>query len=177
MIDFAKLWMRVVAECAPRDHYSPHEPPDHWSRVERNGLILATKTGANVDVVRLFGLFHDSQRVNDGWDPDHGKRGAFYAGQLRGEDFELSDADFALLEYACIWHTEGGQHDDPTIGTCWDAYRLDLGRVGMIPNAKFMSTAFGTEIANHGLIYPWVHLADPWLACRWDRWPAYRGTA
>ena len=33
--------------------------------------------------------------------------------------------------------------DDPTIGTCWDADRLDIGRVGIIPHERFMSTAAG----------------------------------
>ncbi|MGB5446898.1 MAG: hypothetical protein WBM99_15485, partial [Psychromonas sp.] len=29
---------------------------------------------------------------------------------------------------------------DPTIGTCWDADRLDLGRYGIYPKAQFLST-------------------------------------
>jgi len=162
MIAFKELWRRVIHECAPKDHYSVHGP-DHWRRVERNGLILSTRTGANVDVVRLFAVFHDCQRGNDGWDPEHGERGTFYAASLRGDAYDLSDADFELLQYACTWHTDGGQNEDATIGSCWDADRLDLGRVGMIPDAQFMSTAFGAEIANHGAIHPWVHLAEPWL--------------
>ena len=39
---------------------------NHWARVEANGLILAQKTGADLVVVRLFGLFHDSRRETDG---------------------------------------------------------------------------------------------------------------
>jgi uncharacterized protein len=30
--------------------------------------------------------------------------------------------------------------EHPTIGTCWDADRLDLGRVGARPDPKYMST-------------------------------------
>ncbi|MBB5033032.1 hypothetical protein HNQ65_002615 [Prosthecobacter vanneervenii] len=26
-----------------------------------------------------------------------------------------------------------------------------------------MSTAFGKEIADHGVIHPWLHLAEPYL--------------
>lgn len=161
-IDFHRLWTAVTLAPNHRDPYSAHGP-DHWRRVERNGCILAAKTGAKIDVVRLFALFHDSRRENEGWDPGHGKRGAEYAATFRGRFFDLSDEDYELFRYACIWHTEGEHHDDPTIGSCWDADRLDLGRVGMIPNARFMSTAFGKEIADHGVIHPWLHLAEPYL--------------
>lgn len=95
--------------------------PEHWRRVERNGLLLATQTNANFNVVRLFALFHDSRRLNDGWDPGHGARGAEFAANLRGTAFQLTDDEFALLHYACVWHTEGKTHQDATIATCWDA--------------------------------------------------------
>jgi uncharacterized protein len=40
------------------------------------------------------------------------------------------------------------QNDDAiTIGTCWVADRLDLGRVGVIPSVDFMSTQAGKESA------------------------------
>jgi hypothetical protein len=34
----------------------------------------------------------------------------------------------------------------------------------MIPDPSYMSTAFGAEIAQHGVIQPWLHLAHPVLA-------------
>ena len=52
-----------------------------------------------------------------------------------------------MLHYACTWHTHGQLSSDPTIATCWDADRLDLGRVGMRPHADYMSTAKGKELA------------------------------
>jgi len=162
MIDFESLWARVMKACQPKHPHSVHGPA-HWRRVERNALVLATRTQACVEVVRLFALFHDCQRINEGWDPQHGKRGADFAATLRGEAFELPDDQFELLTHACIWHTDEHRSEDPTIGTCWDADRLDLGRVGMIPDANFMSTEFGAEIANYGTLQPWAHLADPWL--------------
>jgi len=136
--------------------YSIHGP-DHWRRVERNGLLLATRSGADIVVVRLFALFHDCRRENDGWDEGHGARGAEYAATLRGSAFDLSDARFEILRYACVRHTDGLRHDDPTIGTCWDADRLDIGRAGIIPSPEFMSTEFGREIAGYGSIQPFLH--------------------
>ena len=48
----------------------------HWARVLENGLRLAEVVRVNVEVVRLFAVFHDSRRVNEGIDNGHGQRGA-----------------------------------------------------------------------------------------------------
>jgi hypothetical protein len=83
-------------------------------------------------------------------------RGAEYAKTLHGVAYDLPNDRFELLYYACVWHTDGEHHDDPTIATCWDADRLDLGRVGMVPDPDFMSTDFGREIAAYGSIEPFI---------------------
>jgi uncharacterized protein len=117
---------------------------------------LASRSGADTLVTRLFAWFHDSRRHNDGTDQNHGKRGADYAAALRGRLFELEDEAFEKLIYACTWHTDQDHSEDATIGTCWDSDRLDLGRVGMIPSPKFMSTAFGKEVAVAGSFYSFL---------------------
>ena len=149
--DFDKL----IATVSGQFHAGPHSVhgPDHWRRVEQNGLWLATQTGADILVTRLFAWFHDAKRENEYTDPDHGRRGGEYAISLRGKFFDLEDAAFESLVYACTWHTDGEFSNDPTIGTCWDSDRLDLGRVGMIPSSKFMSTAFGKEVADAGSFF------------------------
>ena len=123
--------------------------PEHWRRVEANALKLSCRTGADTVVIRLFALFHDSRRVSELDDQGHGARGAEYAASLRGVEYQVTDKQFELLEYACIWHTEGVHHDDPTVGTCWDADRLDVGRVNINPDPEFMSTEYGRELASH----------------------------
>jgi len=153
-IDFDHLWEIVAGQFYTKE-YSDHGP-EHWRRVERNGLLLATRTGADISVVRLFALFHDSRRESDDWDQGHGARGAKYAASLRGVAFDLPDELFELLNFACVWHTEGKNHDNPTIATCWDADRLDLGRVGIIPDSRFMCTDFGREIADFGSLQPFL---------------------
>jgi uncharacterized protein len=112
----------------------------HWARVLENGLRLAETTGANVNVVTLFALFHDCRRVNEGWDGDHGLRGAEFAQSLRGTLVNLDDTEFRLLYEACRLHTEGRVKADVTIQTCWDADRLDLGRVGITPRPRLLCT-------------------------------------
>ena len=79
-------------------------------------------------------LHSDCQRTKETSDPDHGRLGAEFAAELRSQVFELPDHDFALLYRACVGHTHGRTHSDITIQTCWDADRLDLGRVGITPD-------------------------------------------
>lgn len=112
----------------------------HWARVLENGLRLCPLTGANVEVVRLFALFHDSRRFNEGWDPEHGPRGARFARRFRGTLFDLPDDDFDRLCDACEGHTHERTHPDVTVQTCYDADRLDLGRVGMMPVPEKLCT-------------------------------------
>lgn len=127
-----KLLIRAILE----DYALPTDGThgvSHWARGMENGLRLAELTNANKAVVRLFALFHDSKRVNEGTDHDHGRRGAEFAASLRGNLFDLPDDQFDLLHAACSAHTDGLTDADITIQTCWDADRLDLGRVGIMP--------------------------------------------
>ena len=112
----------------------------HWARVLENGLRLAKTTAANIEVVPLFAVFHDSKRVKERSDPDHGRFGAEFAAELRGQVFDLPDHEFGLLYRACSGHTHERSDPDITIQTCWDADRLDLGRVGVTPHPSRLCT-------------------------------------
>ncbi|WDI41298.1 hypothetical protein [Bremerella sp. P1] len=141
----------------------------HWARVYDNGQRLAEASGADKDVVALFALFHDSKRKNESFDPNHGKRGAEFAKQLRGELFELSNAQFALLVEACCGHTKCRHHENITIGTCWDSDRLDLGRVGMRPHPYYLNTdeAKREETINWADGRASMEVVPDWIAERW----------
>jgi uncharacterized protein len=112
----------------------------HWARVMENGLRLAETTGANIEVVTLFALFHDSRRVNEYHDDEHGLRGGKFARSLRGTLLTLDDPQFELLFDACRLHTDGLIDGDITLQVCWDADRLDLGRVGITPDPNKLCT-------------------------------------
>ena len=101
---------------------------------------MAKETNADKDVVVLFALFHDCDRKTDGSDPLHGMRGSEMAGKFKEKYFDLSEEKLEKLIYACDHHTEGRINDDPTIGTCWDADRLDLPRVGIAVATEMLST-------------------------------------
>jgi uncharacterized protein len=124
----------------------------HWARVLENGLRLAGETKANIEVVSLFAVLHDSQRINEGTDPGHGPRAAEFARRLRGQVFDLPEDGFRLLHRACAGHTHERTHPDLTIQTCWDADRLDLGRVGITPRASLLCT----EVAKRPETIQWA---------------------
>jgi uncharacterized protein len=113
---------------------------DHWQRVLLNGRLLTAETGANLRVVELFALIHDSCREKENDDPLHGHRAAAYARELRGTWFDATDAEMDLLALACALHSDGHTDGELTVQTCWDADRLDLGRVGIRPSARYLCT-------------------------------------
>jgi uncharacterized protein len=97
--------------------------------------------------VRLFAVLHDSNRHSDGHDPEHGARAAAWARELNATHLHLDAPRLGLLCDAMTWHDKGRVSDDPTVGTCWDADRLDLPRVGVRPATRLMSTAEGRRLA------------------------------
>lgn len=114
--------------------------PAHWARVLENGTHLAEQTGADIEVVQLFAIFHDSQRTDEGVCFEHGQLGAEFATTLRGTHIHLDDDRFDLLYEACSHHTDGETEAEITVQTCWDADRLDLGRVGIVPDPDRLCT-------------------------------------
>ncbi|MBD3367181.1 MAG: HD domain-containing protein [Candidatus Eisenbacteria bacterium] len=121
---------------------SPHgvHGMGHWARVLETGLRLAEVTGADPSVVVFFALLHDARRVNDGRDPGHGRRGAELAAAVGAPKLGLSDPQLELLTAACERHTDGLTEGDVTVLTCWDADRLDLWRVSITPDDRYLCT-------------------------------------
>ena len=113
---------------------------DHWMRVLSNGRLLANLEQANIKVVELFSLIHDTQRKNEHIDPLHGRRAATFAGSLRDVWFKISDNEMNLLIEALTYHSDGYTEGDITVQVCWDADRLDLGRVGIKPAPRRLCT-------------------------------------
>jgi uncharacterized protein len=112
----------------------------HWQRVRENGLRIARASGADRLIVELFAFLHDCCREDDRSDPGHGERAAHFAESLRGTLLHLPDDDFVLLYTAIRDHELGLSRGDVTVRTCWDADRLDLGRVGIRPNPVYLCT-------------------------------------
>ena len=144
-VDFPALWALATRQFVLGEG-SDHGP-DHWQRVERNATQIVERGGAgDLLVARLFAVLHDSQRHSERHDPRHGSRAADWACKIRGIQFDLDTVRFNLLCDAMTWHDRGKTTEDATIGACWDADRLDLGRVGIEPAARFFSTTAGRAI-------------------------------
>lgn len=114
----------------------------------KNVLALAKRTpGCDTKVGRAFALIHDAKRENENHDPEHGQRAAKYAKSLyKKRQLPLTTEQMDKLIYACHYHNDGLTLDDPTIGVCWDADRLDLPRVGIIPDPALLSTQAGRDL-------------------------------
>ena len=85
----------------------------------------------------------------------------------------LEPSRFELLHYACTHHTDGLTDGDLTVQVCWDADRLDLSRVWITPDPRFLCTT----AAKDQRMLDWANkrasknhvtqVAQQWLA--WDR--------
>lgn len=120
------------------DWYGTHGG-HHWGRMRHHAVAVARARGADLLVAELFAFLHDSQREDEWGDPHHGRRGADYARSLQGVFFELKPAQLDRLAHAIRHHSGGEVSTDATIQSCWDADRLDLGRVGITPHQDYLS--------------------------------------
>ena len=124
----------------------------HWFRVVDYGFMLGKQNNANLKVVALFGLLHDSKRLDDGFDVQHGIRAARYTKSLvqRGL-IDVTTEELNILYEACAGHSSAQVHNDVTVGTCWDADRLDLHRLSREIDTQLLSTEeainFATQVS------------------------------
>lgn len=133
---------------------SPDHGIAHWERVAHNGLYLATSwryTDIEIPVVLAFALLHDGWRENELDDPEHGRRAALWLADNPGVITGLKPRHEKKLAFAVENHDKGFISGDDTIGACWDADRLDLGRVGITPDPKLFSTDLGKLLAERGV--------------------------
>ena len=120
---------------------------NHWKTVERNAHYLAEFNDADSEVLSYFAYFHDCMRENEYRDKGHGPRAASFAKKHR-DLIPLNDIQFKQLTDACKGHTYGERPECITINTCWDADRLDLLRVGIMPDAERLHNEEAKRIAN-----------------------------
>ncbi len=127
----------------------------HWKRVRDLGFHLVNFSWIsppegrswNQEFVGYFAFLHDSKRENDGRDPDHGLRAAKYARELAKKGLlPLWDDQLEQLCYACEHHSNPeAKSDNILVKICWDADRLDLGRIGITLDEKYLHTDAAKE--------------------------------
>lgn len=114
----------------------------HWARVWVNGRHLAAHYDVDPLLAAWFAFLHDCRRVDDGADEGHGLRAALLAQRLWtvGAMHELGPRNFDHLLLALSRHSDGETDAPLEVQVCWDADRLDLGRVGIRPDPRRLCT-------------------------------------
>lgn len=130
----------------------------HWARVRAHGVRMAKHYDLDPRVPSLFGLFHDCKRLNEYYDPEHGPRAASFVNDLaKAGQFNniLSNIDVDHLIMACEGHSEGLMTGPLIVQICWDADRLDLGRVGIRPDPRRLCTEAAKNEILRAKAYQW----------------------
>jgi len=119
----------------------------HWDRVAKNADLLNT-SDVDLLVVKVFAYIHDVERDDDSYDLQHGPRAAALVDEIRDTELAfLNDGEIRQLKKACELHTTTWRTEDATVNACFDADRLDLGRVGIMPDPDKMATVQGRIMA------------------------------
>ena len=124
----------------------------HSLSVERNMMILCKQLNYGWGWgMWIFAYYHDILRLNDGADPDHGKRAADLLRGIRANG-NLNSVPIGLIDsicFACENHSTMLRSGDQLTDICFDADRLDLMRVGIKPDPKMMATHIGAHYAEN----------------------------
>lgn len=120
--------------------------PGHWNRAMLHAAAVSRALGISPLVPSVFALVHDSQRMHDGDDPEHGPRAARFVRENRQALFGFLDAtEIDLLCQACVDHSDGVTHGPAHVQACFDADRLDLGRVNICPSPRYLCTDYARQ--------------------------------
>ena len=138
----------------------------HWQAVARTGTWLLD-AGVHCDpaVLFCFAALHDHRRVNDGSDLEHGPRAAANLPAFR-DVLVLTEERWDRLTRACRDHTTVIHTDDPTIGASFDADRLNLMRVGKVPDPARLNHPASREPAMIARCSAAVFEPDDWERLR-----------
>lgn len=146
--------------------------PEHWKCVAFVGVGIAQECGHDPLVPLLFGLFHDAMRMNDHFDPGHGPRAGELVLELAGTGgLSLAEPALADLFEACKVHTRADPTERLPLGICLDADRVNLWRVSIRPQPRYLSTRQNwttdwIELARplHGTIDSWDEVYEAYAA-------------
>lgn len=99
-------------------------------------MVLAVATGADVAVVRVFGMFRAWRSVNEFRGDGHGARCAEFARKFNHPLFSISEEQMTLLYTTCRDYTDVVQTQAPAIGACRDAEARVSPGVGIKPRIE-----------------------------------------
>lgn len=114
----------------------------HWQRVEKIGHYISDRNGADKKIISAFAYLHDIGRTVEYDEAGHGKRSADIAVRhFTFKELGLNEGQYEKLLIAISLHDiADARSSDLTIQTCWDADRLDLLRVHIMPDKNLLYT-------------------------------------
>lgn len=118
-----------------------HHGVRHWARVRGNARIIAKHVdGVDTQVTDLFAVLHDAWRADEFEDPGHGGRAMAWVRRTHAQDrLGLTPEQFHTLLIAIERHSnQRPLAYNVTMAACWNADRLDLGRVGITPEKRLL---------------------------------------
>jgi len=116
----------------------------HWIRVWANAEYLSTIFHVDPTVPCWFAFLHDSQRFNEDKDEQHGYRASEFAHDNQ-KYIGLTRQQLGSLRVAMVRHSDGITVAGLETRICWDADRLDLGRVGIRPDPARLCTSIARQ--------------------------------
>jgi uncharacterized protein len=150
---FAEQWLReqkwrrdvALTALTPTPRYQAERSflhgDAHWRAVALAGLWIADRTpGADRAFIVTFAKLHDAQRQSDGRDPDHGARAAQRFQEAPADGYKPRTRRTREMVHALANHTAGVRANTLNVGICWDADRLNLWRVGIVPDRSLLTT-------------------------------------
>lgn len=160
--DLDALLHAVAAGARNRD--SALHGPEHWHSVAAAAVrLLHAGERADRPLALLFALLHDARRLDDGTDHEHGPRAADLLHELLERGLlDMPELRATRLDDALRAHARGAVSEDPTIALCWDADRLDIGRVGYALDPALFSTATGRALTAGADPRPWAQGPPDW---------------
>ena len=130
-----KVLKKIIDEFYIKNSFIHGSP--HWSRVFYYGHLLSELNDYDKENIAFFSIFHDSKRINDGDDPQHGLRGAEFF-RTFDKIIQIKPEQKEIIYESCKVHNYLKQADSLEVGLCLDSDRLDLWRVGISPNDEYL---------------------------------------
>lgn len=149
---------RLLVAIMGRFELGPHTDhgPAHWGRVAFHARAIAQAERVDPLIPILFAWIHDSCRKDEGRDALHGDRASDFASRLRLRGLlPLDPTELLLLQQALALHSDGHTDAPDVVKVCWDADRLDLGRVGIRPSPTLLCTESARDERRIAQAFAW----------------------
>lgn len=112
-----------------------------------NIKLLSNTLDIDNTIGHYFALLHDVARKNEEKDIGHGQRAVELLSAYGGHEWlQITAQAYEELCYAITHHSNGLTEGTLTQQACWDADRLDLWRVGIMPNPGRLITEAAKDL-------------------------------